>query len=194
MVAELIKLVFTTIRNPRHIAGKIVEMELPDRILWPGVVLVVIVSVLLSELANWLLSFGSVRPGLILFNSPFLATFVLTLLMIIMIFLTFYIGKLFGGIGTLKDTIGLVVWLQTTMIVLQVIQLILIPLLPNIAMALGLFAGVIFFWIYVNFILVLHRFHSIGKVFFGVIGSMIGVIFVFSLLIGSLISLFSFGA
>ena len=70
MVAELIKLVFTTIRNPRHIAGKIVEMELPDRILWPGVVLVVIVSVLLSELANWLLSFGSVRPGLILFNSP----------------------------------------------------------------------------------------------------------------------------
>tara|TARA_Y100000739_G_C20594316_1_gene459534 strand:+ start:1494 stop:2003 length:510 start_codon:yes stop_codon:yes gene_type:complete len=168
-------------------------MEFPDKVLWPGVVLVVIVSVLLSELANWLLSFGSVRPGLILFNSPFLATFVLTLLMIIMIFLTFYIGKMFGGIGALRDTIGLVIWLQTTMILLQVIQLMLIPLLPNIAMALGLFAGVIFFWIYVNFIKVLHGFNSIGKVFFGVIGSMIGVIFAFSLLIGSLLSLFSFG-
>jgi hypothetical protein len=114
--------------------------------------------------------------------------------MTVMIFLTFYIGKLFGGTGSIESTISVIVWLQTTMIALQVVQLILIPFLPSLAMILGFFAGILFFWLYVNFILVLHGFTSLGKVFFGVIASMLGVIFLFSLLIGTLISTFSFGA
>ena len=193
MLTELIKLVISTIKDPKGVAVKIMTVTFPDKVLWALVVLVVIISVLLSELANWLLSFGSLRQGFVLFSSPFLATSVLSLMIMIMIFLTFYIGRFFGGIGKLNNTIILVVWLQSTMIALQVVQLILIPLLPNIAMVLGLISGGIFFWIYVNFILVLHGFRSIGKVFFGVIGSMIGVIFALSLVIGSLLSVFNFG-
>jgi hypothetical protein len=193
MLAELIKLVISTIKDPKSVAVKIMTVTFPDKVLWALVVLVVIISVLLSELANWLLSFGSFRQGFVLFNSPFLATSVLSLMMIIMIFLTFYIGKFFGGIGKLNNTIILVVWLQSTMIALQIVQLILIPLLPNIAMILGLISGGVFFWVYTNFVLVLHGFQSVGKVFFGVIGSMIGVILALSLIIGSLLSIFSFG-
>ncbi|MAR19677.1 MAG: hypothetical protein CML44_09945 [Rhodobacteraceae bacterium] len=194
MLTDFVKLVINTIKDPKQVALKISLVTLPPVTLWSLVVLVVIISVLLSELANWLLPVGPTQTSLILISSPFLATVVLTVLMTVMIFLTFYIGKLFGGIGSIESTISVIVWLQTTMIALQVVQLILIPFLPSLAMILGFFAGILFFWLYVNFILVLHGFTSLGRVFFGVIASMLGVIFLFSLLIGTLISTFSFGA
>ena len=194
MLTDFVKLVINTIKDPKQVALKISLVTLPPVTLWSLVVLVVIISVLLSELANWLLPVKPTQPSLILISSPFLATVVLTVLMTVMIFLTFYIGKLFGGTGSIESTISVIVWLQTTMIALQVVQLILIPFLPSLAMILGFFAGILFFWLYVNFILVLHGFTSLGKVFFGVIASMLGVIFLFSLLIGTLISTFSFGA
>lgn len=194
MLTDFVKLVINTIKDPKQVALKISLVTLPPVTLWSLVVLVVIISVLLSELANWLLPVGPTQTSLILISSPFLATVVLTVLMTVMIFLTFYIGKLFGGTGSIESTISVIVWLQTTMIALQVVQLILIPFLPSLAMILGFFAGILFFWLYVNFILVLHGFTSLGRVFFGVIASMLGVIFLFSLLIGTLISTFSFGA
>jgi|TARA_B100000768_G_C11272249_1_gene373970 hypothetical protein len=194
MLTDFVKLVINTIKDPKQVALKISLVTLPPVTLWSLVVLVVIISVLLSELANWLLPVKPTQTSLILISSPFLATVVLTVLMTVMIFLTFYIGKLFGGTGSIESTISVIVWLQTTMIALQVVQLILIPFLPSLAMILGFFAGILFFWLYVNFILVLHGFTSLGKVFFGVIASMLGVIFLFSLLIGTLISTFSFGA
>ena len=194
MLTDFVKLVINTIKDPKQVALKISLITLPPVTLWSLVVLVVIISVLLSELANWLLPVKPTQTSLILISSPFLATVVLTVLMTVMIFLTFYIGKLFGGTGSIESTISVIVWLQTTMIALQVVQLILIPFLPSLAMILGFFAGILFFWLYVNFILVLHGFTSLGKVFFGVIASMLGVIFLFSLLIGTLISTFSFGA
>ena len=194
MLTDFVKLVINTIKDPKQVALKISLITLPPVTLWSLVVLVVIISVLLSELANWLLPVKPTQTSLILISSPFLATVILTVLMTVMIFLTFYIGKLFGGTGSIESTISVIVWLQTTMIALQVVQLILIPFLPSLAMILGFFAGILFFWLYVNFILVLHGFTSLGKVFFGVIASMLGVIFLFSLLIGTLISTFSFGA
>ena len=194
MLTDFIKLVINTIKDPKQVALKISLVTLPPVTLWSLVVLVVIISVLLSELANWLLPVKPTQTSLILISSPFLATVVLTVLMTVMIFLTFYIGKLFGGTGSIESTISVIVWLQTTMIALQVVQLILIPFLPSPTYILGFFAGILFFWLYVNFILVLHGFTSLGKVFFGVIASMLGVIFLFSLLIGTLISTFSFGA
>jgi|TARA_B100000767_G_scaffold274887_1_gene309435 hypothetical protein len=194
MLTDFVKLVINTIKDPKQVALKISLVTLPPVTLWSLVVLVVIISVLLSELANWLLPVKPTQTSLILISSPFLATVILTVLMTVMIFLTFYIGKLFGGTGSIESTISVIVWLQTTMIALQVVQLILIPFLPSLAMILGFFAGILFFWLYVNFILVLHGFTSLGKVFFGVIASMLGVIFLFSLLIGTLISTFSFGA
>ena len=194
MLTDFVKWVINTIKVPKQVALKISLVTLPPVTLWSLVVLVVIISVLLSELANWLLPVKPTQTSLILISSPFLATVVLTVLMTVMIFLTFYIGKLFGGTGSIESTISVIVWLQTTMIALQVVQLILIPFLPSLAMILGFFAGILFFWLYVNFILVLHGFTSLGKVFFGVIASMLGVIFLFSLLIGTLISTFSFGA
>ena len=194
MLTDFVKLVINTIKDPKQVALKISLVTLPPVTLWSLVVLVVIISVLLSELANWLLPVKPTQTSLILISSPFLATVILTVLMTIMIFLTFYIGKLFGGTGSIESTISVIVWLQPTMIALQVVQLILIPFLPSLAMILGFFAGILFFWLYVNFILVLHGFTSLGKVFFGVIASMLGVIFLFSLLIGTLISTFSFGA
>ena len=194
MLTDFVKLVINTIKDPKQVALKISLVTLPPVTLWSLVVLVVIISVLLSELANWLLPVKPTQTSLILISSPFLATVVLTVLMTVMIFLTFYIGKLFGGTGSIESTISVIVWLQTTMIALQVVQLILIPFLPSLAMILGFFAGILFFWLYVNFILVLHGFTSLGRVFFGVIASMLGVIFLFSLLIGTLISTFSFGA
>ena len=194
MLTDFVKLVINTIKDPKQVALKISLVTLPPVTLWSLVVLVVIISVLLSELANWLLPVKPTQTSLILISSPFLATVILTVLMTVMIFLTFYIGKLFGGTGSIESTISVIVWLQTTMIALQVVQLILIPFLPSLAMILGFFAGILFFWLYVNFILVLHSFTSLGKVFFGVIASMLGVIFLFSLLIGTLISTFSFGA
>ena len=91
MLTDFVKLVINTIKDPKQVALKISLVTLPPVTLWSLVVLVVIISVLLSELANWLLPVGPTQTSLILISSPFLATVVLTVLMTVMIFLTFYI-------------------------------------------------------------------------------------------------------
>ena len=96
MLAELIKLVISTIKDPKSVAVKIMTVTFPDKVLWALVVLVVIISVLLSELANWLLSFGSFRQGFVLFNSPFLATSVLSLMMM---------GLMMGEMGVVNQSL-----------------------------------------------------------------------------------------
>ena len=114
-------------------------------------------------------------------------------IMVVMIYCTHYIGQACGGNGRLDESFSVVIWLQSIMISLQLLQLLIIPFFPNLAVVFGLFGGVVFFWLYINFVTVLHGFNSLGKVFVGVIFSIVGVFFVLSLVVGALVSILQIG-
>ncbi len=92
-------------------------------------------------------------------------------------------GKGFGGTGSFEETMLLITWLQFILVCLQVAQTLALVLLPPFAGMIGIGALVLFFWLLVNFVAVLHGFTSLGLVFVGIILSFFGVGFGLALIL-----------
>lgn len=95
-----------------------------------------------------------------------LLEFVIT---VIIGYLTWRIGRLFGGQGAFWDAMLLVVWLNTMLLMLQVAQLAALATVPAIAAALA-FVGILWaLWAYANFVTELHGFENPFMVLGGVV-------------------------
>ena len=115
--------------------------------------------------------------------SPFALCFVQAGLLVVMIYATFWIGKAFGGRGSLEETMLLITWLQFILVLFQALQTISLIILPPFAGLIGIAAMVMFFWLLVNFVAILHGFSSLGLVFTGIILSFFGVGFGLALIL-----------
>ena len=94
-----------------------------------------------------------------------------------MVFCTYYIGRAFGGTGTLGGALRMVIWWQGFLAILQALQLVLVIASPLLAGLVGLVGGLYSLWVYVCFVSVLHGFASRGQVFLGILASLFGVAF-----------------
>jgi hypothetical protein len=193
MLSDIFKMVLSTLKDPREAASNILAFAPTRQMLWLSMIVVVIISILMSEIANYMLPVVLDNTIIVVMDIPLLAAGVLMFIMVVMIYCTHYIGQACGGNGRLDESFSVVIWLQSIMISLQLLQLLIIPFFPNLAVVFGLFGGVVFFWLYINFVTVLHGFNSLGKVFVGVIFSIVGVFFVLSLVVGALVSILQIG-
>jgi len=193
MLSDIFKMVLSTLKDPRVAASNILAFAPTRQMLWLSMIVVVIISILMSEIANYMLPVVLDNTIIVVMDIPLLAAGVLMFIMVVMIYCTHYIGQACGGNGRLDESFSVVIWLQSIMISLQLLQLLIIPFFPNLAVVFGLFGGVVFFWLYINFVTVLHGFNSLGKVFVGVIFSIVGVFFVLSLVVGALVSILQIG-
>ncbi len=93
---------------------------------------------------------------------------------VVMTVATYFVGRLFGGTGTFQQTVLVICWLDIVLAICQIIQLLFVAglsampflgglgaLLVSLATAIPLF---LFFWLYANFVTVLHGFQSAAKV------------------------------
>ncbi len=93
---------------------------------------------------------------------------------VVMTVATYFVGRLFGGTGTFQQTVLVICWLDIVLAICQIIQLLFVTglsampflgglgaLLVSLATAIPLF---LFFWLYANFVTVLHGFQSAAKV------------------------------
>ena len=91
---------------------------------------------------------------------PLLGAVVQLAALVIVVFLTVRIGRLFGGIGGFWDALALVVWLNAVMVLVQVVQLVALALVPPLAAALAIATILWALWAFANFVAELHGFQN----------------------------------
>ncbi|WOI57047.1 Yip1 family protein [Palleronia sp. LCG004] len=170
------QLALDTVRAPRPTFARLRALDLDRGTLWQALLLVVVVSILLAELANmFLLATIAQDADPVLMLSPFAFGAMQLVVLIISVLLIDKVGRAFKGTGDLGDAILAVTWLQFVMVCLQILQgilLIVIPPLAGIVMILGL---ILFFWLLTNFVAELHGFDSLGRVFGMILFVLMGV-------------------
>ncbi|WP_298291825.1 Yip1 family protein [uncultured Litoreibacter sp.] len=183
MIAQLLKMVQFSLKSPKEGAEMVLAAQPTREILWTILVVVVAVTVLLAQAMNFIVPPPPEAQELMPFSSsPLMFALVMWGLLVLMVFCTHYIGQMFGGEGAFNDSLVIVIWLQTILIVIQVVQIVIALLSPGLAALLGFGFALFSIWIFVNFVAVAHGFKNLGLVLFGIIMSMIGVVLGLSLI------------
>jgi hypothetical protein len=93
------------------------------------------------------------------------------------------VGVWFGGTGQFSHALAMVAWIETLMLILQVLQLFALIIFPPVAVILALAGLFLMFWLATHFIAELHGFTSLPKVFFGIIGTALGASLVLAIVL-----------
>ena len=172
-----------TVSNPREGAEEVLALGVPRDALWTVLLLVVVLSIILGHITTLLLSSTSDVPISGLIANP-LATGVLQFaLLIVMILGIHYVGRAFGGMGSMDEAILLMSWLQFIMVCVQVIQTFFLLFIPPLASLVGFAGLILFMWLLTNFISVIHGFRSLGQVFAMILVTMFGFAFALAILL-----------
>lgn len=190
MLGQLVELAVETLRSPKQSAVRILGMQIDRTQLWLALALVAVVSVLASKLTMTFVPDDMVNTAGPLPQSPFFLTAVIWGLLAVTVFCTFYIGRAFDGKGSLNAALLTTVWMQVVLLLMQVAQILLFLLSPIVAVLFGYVGAAYVFYIFLNFVMIMHGFKSIGMVLAGTLVSMIGLLFGLSLLIGLIAGLF----
>lgn len=183
---SLIALARETVSDPRGGAQRILALGLPEGVLWQGLVAVVAISVLLTQLGEFLVP-TPVDPLLPVFRAnPLLTAAIQGGLLVVTVYAIYGIGRTFGGRGGFAGALALTVWLQFLMVCLQIFQTLFLVILPPVAGLVGLFGIGFFFWLLSHFVTVLHGFSSVFKTFLAILASMVAIVFGMSLVMSLL--------
>jgi hypothetical protein len=184
--ADLLGLARQSVADPVAAGRRLLALQLPRAALWEALALVACLSVILTELAAFVAP--PPAPGLLtlLAANPVLAALVQGLLLVLMVQATWRIGRAFGGRGDLDGSLHVVVWTQTLLVGVQVLQLLALLIAPPFAALAGLAGIVLFFWLFSGFLMALHGFTSRGKVIFGIVASFVACAFAASLVLAVL--------
>jgi hypothetical protein len=118
-----------------------------------------------------------------LLGSPFRTALVQLVVQQVTVFLIHFVGKARGGSGRLADALLAVVWLQALMVLLQGVQLLLLVVLPPLAVAASYISPPLFFWYISSFTAEVHQFRSVGRVFVGVVLTLLLLSFVLTFIL-----------
>ncbi len=194
-LASLIDLTRLTLRDPRRGARGLIGLHLPMSVRWTLFVLIVVLSAISAHLTLGMMSQAERAAIPAQMPGPFGLAVVQGAIMFMGAFFAFQLGRALGGTGNFADALLLVVWLQTILLALQVLQLLVHAMTPVLgeggAAFLGEIIGVVglglTFWLLTAFIAELHRFASMGRVFLGVIATILAIGVVLSVLIASIL-------
>jgi hypothetical protein len=187
-LSTLLRLARDTLANPREGAVAVLNFAPPRDALWLMLALVIVVSMLLGEAVALVAGISADGPltGPMITNSPLVLGVLQGAFLFVMIHAIHRIGRAFGGTGRFEEAMLLVIWLQFIFILVQLVQILAFTLLPGLAAIITILALGLFFWLLTNFIAVLHGFSSIGMVFVATILSLVGIVFVVSLVLALL--------
>ena len=186
-LSDLVKGAWESVRDPRAGARQIMKISMPLGNRWEALFLIVVLSVLLTQIT---LVFTGQSGGIIVggpgLSTPIALGLMQLVMLVVMVFAIYLIGRRAGGTGSLGDTILLVTWLQFILICLQVLQTVAFMLVPVVGNLLGLAGFALFFWLLANFVTELHGFTSPGRVFVSILIAMVGFAIFLSVLLSVL--------
>lgn len=182
----LLQLLQLTLSNPRAAAAQLKALNLPVNTSWTAILLVSVASAFMGFI-GFVVSPGDVDPALsALFGSPLRTAFIQFAVLSLTGALAYWVGRRFGGTGTLAQALVLVAWVQVPPILLQVAQLLAMVLVPALAPLIGLAGFALYAVLLSLFIAELHGFRSGVIVFFGLIVVSFLVAIVFAILFAAL--------
>lgn len=179
-------LIRQTFSDPQGAARRLVALDLPAPVLWQALVLVVALSAMAAQVSSLLLSGGPAAEGEALLpfaESPLLVGLIQGAILVIMVFAVHWIGRSFGGVGRIEDSIAAVTWLQFLLVCLQVVQLGVGVVSPALSGLVGLAGIVFFFWLLTQFVMAVHEFESAAMVFVMIVVSLLAIVFALSLVL-----------
>lgn len=179
-------LIRQTFSDPQGAARRLVALDLPAPVLWQALVLVVALSAMAAQVSSLLLSGGPAAEGEALLpftQSPLLVGMIQGAILVLMVFAVHWIGRSFGGVGRIEDSIAAVTWLQFLLVCLQVVQLGVGFVSPALSGLVGLAGIVFFFWLLTQFVMALHEFESAAMVFVMIMVSLLGITFAISMIL-----------
>lgn len=98
-----------------------------------------------------------------------------------------YVGRWFGGYGTLPQAIALLAWAEFIILNVQIVQVMLLVILPPLSALLALVGLVLTFYLVSHFIAEMHEFSSAIKVFFGILATGFALIMALAVLLAAVI-------
>ena len=175
-----------TVRDPKAGLGSVMAYRLGNRELAEAAALVSILGAIIAAL---MLAFTPADSDDVMLT-PARSPMVLALFQIATIFvsayLLYFVGRLFGGDGTFGACLTASIWLQVILLLVQILQLVLMFIIPFLATLAYLAAILLVVYLSVSFVKEVHGFRSLFAVSAGVIGTM----FVLAMVIAFLMAMF----
>ncbi|SEW07329.1 Yip1 domain-containing protein [Cognatiyoonia koreensis] len=177
----LIQLIFQSFTNPRDIAQALTSWQFSRNALWSAFAIVAIISGILNFAMGGFVGEDPLAAAML--QTPMLATMIVAVTNIVMVFCLHFVGQMLGGKGEFSDTLLVVIWLQVVGIPVQLLQLLMLIAAPGLYTAVVLAGGIIVFYVTLHFIDVLHRYNSLWAAFGTVVISGLGVAIGFAMII-----------
>ena len=166
-----------SLARPRAAARAVLDLQLPRDVLVQAAAAVTALGVVLGYLAV-ALSAEAVDPvSTAILGAPLIGAALQFATILLAGFLTWRIGRAFGGTGNLDGALTVVVWLNAVMLLIQAAQLLVLMFLPPFAGLIAVATVVWALWAFANFVTELHAFQNPLFVLGGVILSMIVLFF-----------------
>lgn len=184
-LSDLGQVALLTFREPRRGMRALIEADPPQVARLIALVLMAVVAALLVHLGLKVAPLPDDENIAVqaLLGSPFRTALVQLVVQQVTVFLIHFVGKARGGSGRLADALLAVVWLQALMVLLQGVQLLLLVVLPPLAVAASYIAPPLFFWYISSFTAEVHQFRSVGRVFVGVVLTLLLLSFVLTFIL-----------
>lgn len=177
MINNLKTLVRLSVAEPEKGAAAVLALNPPMAARWLLMGFAVTLGVVLAYLLPVFAGRAAELPA------PFTAAGVQGGMNIAAVVLVTVVGRMFGGSGRFEDALLLVGWLQLIMSFVQLIQLVVMVLLPPVAGLIMVAAVALFFWLLSGFIRTLHGFQSRFLVLLGALGTLFAAAFVMSFIL-----------
>ena len=161
-----------TLRDPRSAARAILGLDLPVQARWLALVLVVVLTVLATQIGLQLFPLPASSAWDVLMRNGLLAVPLQVAFLALVALGMSHVGRRFGGRGRFDDALILVAWLETVMLVVQLAQLVAVLAVPPLGLLIGVVSLGLFFWLLTAFTAELNGFDSLPKVFLGILGTM----------------------
>lgn len=170
----------TTLRNPSEAVAWLRAQHYPMGARWMALILAVSLSALLNwVVARMVVSTEPTAMGL-LSSQPLLLAAMQVCAVVITAALMERVGRMFGGTGNFVDALLLMTWIEVILLVVQMVQVVLLFVLPLVSAILGLVAMLLFIGLTILFTRELHGFQSTWKVALGVLATALATGFVLS--------------
>ena len=155
-----------TIVDPANAARQVLGWNISLGNRWAALVLVAVLNVLMLALLQAVSPVPVViqEQGFVL--TPFSYSAIILTFLFLLVYTIYHIGRMFGGQGTVEDSLTIIIMFQAVSVALEAVQVVLVLISPQVAGLFGFVSLAILIRCMLNFVNVMHRFESLGKTFF----------------------------
>jgi hypothetical protein len=158
-----------TLREPRDGLRRILSIDPPMQARWIAFVLMAVGSAIITHLSFAVVPVADRDAVMEVMSSPLRTAILQGVLLLAIVQMVWWLGRLRGGTGSFPDALLAMVWLQFIMLGVQAAQLVLMLVSPPIAAIANLAGFALFLWLLTNFVAELHGFRSLIAVFGGIV-------------------------